>query len=462
MHRQDSNVGRRRCRAWDFSAMIPFCLAKIRRLPDESFVAFSPVRGSDIALDYGEVRILELCDGARAISEIESRVPALWPPVSIESSDSVRRILGEMRRQGIVAFRRRAIAESPLPPPKTVFWDITARCNLRCLHCYNPEGLSAFDEVTDETAQKTLFEMRRFGVSNLVFTGGEPFARPGFPELLAYAAKLKFPYVSAATNGTLLRREFFSQLRHPSLFIQISIDGSTPAVHDRMRGAEGSFERAVAALKQLQAEGVQVKTNTTVTRLNIQDVPNIIDLVSAIGVPFRFQSMAAIGRGGRNADQIMLSPSEFKSLMEYLVSRNIDAGGLSFTLDDPPQIACDPEAAGVCGAGASVCAITPSGIVVPCTYLPGMNGDDIRFQSFPQIWRRSRCLNFFRSIRLSEIHGNCTACAWFARCRGGCRAECYTDGDLFGSNRNCWIAEDLSVQGSKRPVLVSPLPLEMA
>jgi radical SAM protein with 4Fe4S-binding SPASM domain len=423
--------------------MIPFCLAKIRRLPDESFVAFSPVCDSEIGLDYRGIRILELCDGERTIEEIESRIPALWPPVSIDSVDSVRRFLGEMNSRGIVSFRKRAIEESLPLPPRTVFWDITARCNLRCLHCYNPEGLTTHDEVSDEAARKTLVEMQSFGVSNLVFTGGEPFARPGFPKLLAYAAELEFPYVSAATNGTLFRREFFGQLRHPNLFIQISIDGSTPAIHDRMRGVEGSFECALAALKQLQTEGVQVKTNTTVTRLNFHDVPNIIDLLTAIGVPFRFQSMAAIGRGGLNADQIMLSPSEFKFLMEYLVSRNIDAGGLSFTLDDPPELTCDPEAPGACGAGSSVCAITPSGIVVPCTYLPGLNGVDIRFHPFGEIWRHSRCLNFFRSIRLGELHGHCTACAWFARCRGGCRAECYTDGDLFGSNRNCWIAEEL-------------------
>lgn len=72
-----------------------------------------------------------------------------------------------------------------------------------------------------------------------------------------------------------------------------------------------------------------------------------------------------------------------------------------------------------------------------------MNGENVRNHSFQWIWENSALLNYFRNIKLDEIKGHCRECKWFMRCRGGCRAECYMNGDLFGSNKNCWVAEEI-------------------
>jgi radical SAM protein with 4Fe4S-binding SPASM domain len=282
-----------------------------------------------------------------------------------------------------------------------------------------------------------------FGVETIVFTGGEPFLRRDFPDIVVFAAELEFPYVSVATNGTLLDHEIAARLRYPNLTVQVSVDGDRPEVHDRMRGVQGSFEKSMRALTLLLEEGVQVKSNTSVTNLNVDAVPGIIELMSNKKVPCRFQGMVPIGRGRTNAGEIMLSPARMKSLSEYLVGMNLDPGGLSFTLNPAPQDAMDLNGSGACSAGSSNCAITSTGEVVPCTYFWGFQGENVRHHSFHWIWENSRLLNYFRCIKLAEIKGHCRKCKWFMRCRGGCRAECYLNGDLFGSNSNCWLAQEI-------------------
>ena len=197
----------------------------------------------------------------------------------------------------------------------------------------------------------------------------------------------------------------------------------------------------------LLEEGVQVRSNTSATNLNVDAVPGIIELMGNLKVDCRFQGMVPIGRGRANAAEIMLSPVRMKSLSEYLVGMNLDPGGLSFTLKPAPDEETDFHGSGACSAGYSNCAITSTGEVVPCTYFWGMQGENVRHHSFPWIWENSQLLNYFRSIKLDEIRGHCRKCKWFMRCRGGCRAECYLSGDLFGSNSNCWVAQEILASG---------------
>jgi radical SAM protein with 4Fe4S-binding SPASM domain len=385
----------------------------------------------------------------RGLAEIRAIVAKETPMEPEWSADSIAVYLDGMSREGIVAWRQEPFRKITLPAPKTVFWDITSRCNLRCSHCYNSDieragdGAACREEVSLDAAKCVLNEMRTFGVESIVFTGGEPFMREDFTDILVFAAELKFPYVSVATNGTLLDREATARLKYPNLTVQVSIDGARPEVHDRVRGVKGSFEKAMRALTMLLEDGVQVKSNTTVTSLNVDDVPGIIELMSKLKVRCRFQGMVPIGRGRTNVAEMMLSPMRMKSLSKYLVGVNLDPGGLSFTLNPVPEDKIDFSGSGACSAGYSSCAITASGAVVPCTFFWGTQGENVRHHSFPWIWKNSHLLNYFRSIVLDEIKGHCRKCKWFMRCRGGCRAECYLSGDLFGSNSNCWTAREI-------------------
>lgn len=419
--------------------MIPYCLVKLRK--GASYTAFNPVTEKNVELDFAGYRTLELSDGVRAVDEIAGLLARDLKVASSEALIQAIHRLDGMSAEGLVAWRTTPNLSLKLPAPKQVFWDITRQCNLRCTHCYNSDQHAYGDEVPTEDVKRTLEEMRQAGVQHLTYSGGEPFMREDFLELAVFSANLGFDSVSVATNGAFIDRGKAAQLALPNLAIQVSVDGDSAAVHDRARGVPGSFDGALRALRVLSEQGAKARACTTVTTLNVDRVPQVIELMEGIGVSsFRFQGMLPGGRGKGNAAEIMLSPERMKRLMEYLVSRNLDPGGLSFTLGEPPGGEVDFEASGACSAGYATCSITPDGTVVPCTYFWGTNGENVRAHSFQWIWDNSAVLNYFRTIRLSEITGKCRQCAWFMRCHGGCRAETYLAGDLFGSNRNCWVA----------------------
>lgn len=421
--------------------LIPYCLVKIRK--EDTYTTFNPVLEKDREIDFAGYRILEHSDGVNKLDEIADIVSGDLKLKKAESVTYVISFLNEMSREGIVAWRNQPCSKIKLPAPSQVFWDITAQCNLRCVHCYNSDEKPNGKDLSTDEVKRTLDEMRAFGVGSIIYSGGEPFMREDFAEIAIYSANLGFSYVSIATNGSFLTREIASRLKHPNLHIQVSIDGDNAKTHDAMRCVGGSFDSAVACVKILMEEDVQFKTCTTVTNLNFDRIPNIIQLMDELGIKnFRFQGMLAVGRGRGNANQIRLSPGRMKTLVEYLKSKNLDPGGLSFTLDTPPNTPVDFTVSGACSAGYTTCSITSDGTVVPCTYFWGMNGENIRDHSFQWIWDNSKLLNYFRDIKLNEIKGACRQCAWFMRCHGGCRAETYMDGDLFGSNRHCWVAEE--------------------
>jgi radical SAM protein with 4Fe4S-binding SPASM domain len=428
--------------------VIPYSLVKVRK--DRDYVVFNPVYNRDTTLDYMGCRTLELCDGAHTIEEIADSMASEFRMAKADGVSSAIDFLNKMSQEGLVAWRDQILSKVKVTAPAQAFWDITARCNLRCVHCYNSDEKPKDKELSTEEVKRTLEEMSALGVGSISFSGGEPFMRKDFVEIASHAAGLTFSYVSVATNGTLLDRETARQLRHPKLHIQVSIDGDTAEVHDRIRGVAGAFDAAVSGLRILLQEGVQTKVCTTANRLNIDRIPNVIQLMQELGVEnYRVQGVTPIGRGKKNMREIMLPPSRMKSLVEYLVSKHLDPGGLSFTLQPPPDDPVDFSASGACSAGYSTCSITSEGIVVPCTYFWGMNGENVRDHTFQWIWEHSTLLNYFRTIKLYEIKGACRECKWFMRCRGGCRAETYMKGDLFGSNDDCWVAEERA-QGLQR------------
>jgi radical SAM protein with 4Fe4S-binding SPASM domain len=88
----------------------------------------------------------------------------------------------------------------------------------------------------------------------------------------------------------------------------------------------------------------------------------------------------------------------------------------------------------------NILCITPEGNVIPCTCFWGINGENLRDHTFQWIWENSVLLNYFRNIRLNDIKGACRDCKWLLLCHGGCKAENYLNGDIFGSSRSCWVA----------------------
>ena len=157
-----------------------------------------------------------------------------------------------------------------------VVWNVTARCNLHCTHCYAAEATGG-EELSTHEARALINDLSGMGVPVLLLSGGEPLLRGDLYDLITYARQRGLR-PSLSTNGTLIDEETVERLRDAGLaYVGVSLDG-LGEVNDRFRGVEGAFDRALAGIRRCRDAGVKVGLRFTITRRNAGEVDGIFDL----------------------------------------------------------------------------------------------------------------------------------------------------------------------------------------
>jgi radical SAM protein with 4Fe4S-binding SPASM domain len=350
--------------------------------------------------------------------------------------------------------------------PFLVVWDFTHKCNLNCKHCYSNSGNVQEEELTTSQALAVVDQLANAGVTALAFSGGEPLTRKDFFEIARHAADCGL-YVSVASNGTLLTKENVQKLKQAKVnYLDVSIDGATAKTHDDFRGVPGTFDKAVAGLKNCVEADLCVCIATTVGKNNMAELPAIIDLAEEIHAErFTYFNFIPTGRGKAHFDQD-LSPQEREKVMQYLLNR-MSAGCKTTILATAPQLArvalqCQgsngtgevtmsmahmqtvkvtkkavplADFIGGCGAGRLYCSLSPQGDVHPCVFLP-VNVGNLKTEKFQNIWLDSPLFKSFRNR--SNLKGSCGKCDYKLIC-GGCRARsaAYHNGDMLNGDPGC-------------------------
>jgi AdoMet-dependent heme synthase len=311
-------------------------------------------------------------------------------------------------------------------------WHLTERCNLRCKHCYQNSEKSAemsFQEIcqvivaADEMVRdwQKAYDIEFSPSFNV--TGGEPFLRSHFFEILGKMAETTFD-LFILSNGTLITKENAQKVADFGVKgVQVSLEGPE-RVHEMIRGS-GSFSQAVAGIQILLEAGVKVSINATLSLVNAPYFMELVDVAVALGVPrLGFSRLVPAGQGMTMLDQ-MLSAEQVRQFYEKIFSLSID--GLEITSGDPiasqmksPLSAEDQGviAMGGCAAGVSGLTILADGTVTPCRRLPIPIGN-VKLESMREIWATSPVLEALRDR--TRYQGKCGACKRWAQCRG-CRA----------------------------------------
>jgi MoaA/NifB/PqqE/SkfB family radical SAM enzyme len=322
-------------------------------------------------------------------------------------------------------------------------WHLTERCNLRCKHCYQDnkkiEEMStlAIAEAIETAAQMVQEWQETYDIQFLPsfnVTGGEPFLREDFFNILERMMATGFE-VYILSNGTLITRKIAQDLADLGVHgVQISLEG-LERTHDLIRGP-GSFAAAVAGIQDLLDAGVTVSLNTTLSRMNAGDFPDLAELAASWGVPrLGFSRLVPSGRGLALLDQ-MLSTQQVKEIYGKILALKID--GLEITTGDPvasqmnapaPGEDAGSIALGGCAAGVSGLTLLPDGTVTPCRRLPLAIGN-VRRDSLRELWATSPVLEALRDR--TRYQGRCGDCQRWAQCRG-CRAIAYAFSQTQGS-----------------------------
>jgi mycofactocin biosynthetic radical S-adenosylmethionine protein MftC len=327
--------------------------------------------------------------------------------------------------------------ESGLDAPICLTWELTYACNLACVHCLSSSGRRDPRELTTAECLAVIDELQRMQVFYVNIGGGEPTVRSDFWEIVEYATGHDVG-VKFSTNGSRISAEAAKRLAASDYVdVQISIDGATAAVNDRVRG-HGSFATAMRAMRRLSDAGMRgFKVSVVMTRENVDQLDAFKAIADEFDAQLRITRLRPSGRGADVWDELHPTAAQQRQLYEWLLAH----GEQVLTGDSFFHLSAYGEplpGLGMCGAGRVVCLIDPVGDVYACPFAihDRFRAGNIRAHGgFQAVWRDSER---FAELRRPQSGGACASCGFFNSCRGGCMAAKFFTGlPLDGPDPEC-------------------------
>lgn len=348
-----------------------------------------------------------------------------------------------------------------------VVWNITRRCNLRCVHCYSDSEPKNYPgELTFWESLGVIDDLADYGVPAVLFSGGEPMLHPHFYDLAQYVLH-KGLRLTISTNGNFITAEAARKLKALGVtYVGISLDG-IGETHDRFRGKAGAFDKAVAAFRHCREAGQKSGLRLTLSRNTINDLDRILDFIDAEDIQrVCFYHLVYSGRGAQLG---LLRPEETRGALDRIMARTrewAEAGRARevLTVDQPADNAYlylklaaeDPERAeaayrlmiwnggGAHSSGVGIANIDSQGNVHPDQFWQTHSLGNVRDQPFSKIWTESQdpILVGLRN-RLPLLTGRCAACRFQNICGGGFRVRALQmHGDPWADDPGCYLSDN--------------------
>lgn len=337
--------------------------------------------------------------------------------------------------------------------PRLVAWEVTRSCNLNCVHCRASSEKGPYHgELNTEKSMEILEQIASMAKPIIILTGGEPLMREDIFDLASHGTELGLRVVMA-TNGTLLTRNTTDKIKSSGIKrVSISLDGPDSQGHDRFRKVPGAFDSALRGIALLREAGVDFQINTTVTRHNVDQIGNVLEMAIELGaVAHHIFLLVPTGRAREMVNQ-EIDSREYERLLHWFYNMR-DKVPVHLKATCAPHYyrilrqeayekgeKVDFETYGLdavtrgCLGGTSFCFISYDGIVQPCGYLE-LHCGDLKQSSFDTIWRDSDVFNNLRDF--SAYKGKCGRCEYRKVC-GGCRARAYeATGDYMAEEPLC-------------------------
>jgi len=360
--------------------------------------------------------------------------------------------------------------------PFLAIWEVTQSCDLACKHCRAAaQPIAHPDQLSNAEGKALIDQIAEMHIPIFVFTGGDPLKRADVFELITYAAG-KGVHVALTPSATpLLTREAIFKLKEAGLVrLGISLDGSSPEIHDTFRGLPGAYARTIQAIEWAGEAGIPIQVHTTISRHNVHDLDNLCSLFEKLNiVMWNVFFLVPVGRG-QLAD--LLSGEEFEEVFakiyelshrvnfqiksteamhyrRYLLQHNLQEKKMGHGSGHPaghpggamvggtrPEATRPAPAAYEAGTpttdadsrtqawvtrrvndGRGFMFISHVGNVYPSGFLP-IHAGNIRETPLANIYRNAP---IFKALRdTSQLEGKCGACEYKEIC-GGSRARAY-------------------------------------
>jgi pyrroloquinoline quinone biosynthesis protein E len=311
--------------------------------------------------------------------------------------------------------------------PLWLLLELTYRCPLHCVFCYNPTEISRISqELSTDEWLRVLREARALGAVQLGLSGGEPLARDDLEVLVAEAHRLGF-YTNLITSGVGLTEPRMAALKAAGLdHVQLSFQDSSRELNDFLSSTRTfDLKSRVAAL--LRQYDFPVVLNVVLHRLNIDHVEEILDMAQRMGARFvELANTQYYGWAWLNRDKLMPTREQLQKA-EATARRYRERLGermrIFFVVPDYFETRPKPC---MNGLGSVFLTVAPDGLALPChaaRMLPGLDLPNVRDHSIESIWRDSTAFNRFRG--LEWMREPCRSCPQKSRDFGGCRCQAF-------------------------------------
>ena len=167
----------------------------------------------------------------------------------------------------------------------SILWSITGKCNFKCRHCYMDAPDAQLGELSLDQIKTTIDQLADCGIRSIHITGGEPFVRPDFWEIIKYMLSREILIEKIYTNGWLLDKSVFEKFEELKIHPAISISFDGLGWHDWMRRVPHAEEKAINALKLCVAHKNPVDVEMCIHKGNVNIMRDTINFLSSVGVP---------------------------------------------------------------------------------------------------------------------------------------------------------------------------------
>ena len=342
----------------------------------------------------------------------------------------------------------------------TVLWSITGKCNYRCRHCFMDAPNAALGELSTDEALNLIDQMAECGVLRVDITGGEPFVRNDFWQLVDRILYHKMTIGMVYTNGWLLNDKILDEFERRNLYPEFSISFDGIGWHDWMRGVPGAEEAAIRALQLCKKRGFSTNVEMCLHRGNLGVLMQTVEALCSVGVQaVKASYVVPTPLWSHNSDGNMLSDQEyFEAMLRFIpefykAGRPVELllGNIIYLHRNKPYKVVAERYDGtqkslddhLCDAARWACYITPEGRLLPCMPMTSSPAQKL----FPRIQDIGLKCGLSDSFYMKFVDGRvkdllksnaeCNACSYRYKCGGGCRASAllYGDHNLMGCDR---------------------------
>jgi heme d1 biosynthesis radical SAM protein NirJ len=382
--------------------------------------------------------------------------------------------------------RGQSVAPKPKPvmlgSGPVVIWNLIRRCNLACKHCYATSADIDFEgELDTGEVFAVMDDLKAFGVSVLILSGGEPLLRPDIFEISQRAKDMGF-YVGLSSNGTLIDASNIGAIEAVGYdYVGVSLDGMR-ATHDRFRRKQGAFDESIDGIRLCLEAGIKVGLRFTLTQDNAAELPDLLQLMRDEDIDkFYLSHLNYAGRGNRNrasdlhhrmtraAMDLMFETcwQDVKAgIKREFVTGNNDADGVYLLQWAQQHMPEHVEALrrqllrwGGNSSGVNIANIDNLGTVHPDTMWWDYSIGNVRERPFSEIWQDSSD-PLMAGLKAANrpLEGRCASCKHLAICGGNSRTRAWQlTGNPWAEDPGCYLSdEEIGVADMPERVELTP------